>query len=230
MLLFAVRCPYWIIPLLPPLCRRVPQARENMAPRPVNTTGRAAQGTSPIRATGRARRASGYGAEQAGTMGAKARADRIAGGQAVMHCRSRAGIAVEPDQYRSRIVEGCLRMCAAAPSSKCPARRTSSLSRPKPMSALPGCIATAARPAATTCCTPPFWRYRGLWACASLPGSDASPPAQDGCVPTCEASAASMCAIRYWRYRMNETSCHDAHNNDRDEDYFRMLREQQERR
>lgn len=36
-------------------------------------------------------------------------------------------------------------------------------------------------------------------------------------------------AIGYWRYGMNETSYHDAHNNDRDEDYFRMLREQQER-
>ena len=35
-------------------------------------------------------------------------------------------------------------------------------------------------------------------------------------------------AIGYWRYGMDETGFHDAHNNDRDEDYFRALREEQE--
>jgi NADPH-dependent ferric siderophore reductase len=35
-------------------------------------------------------------------------------------------------------------------------------------------------------------------------------------------------AIGYWQYGMDETGFHDAHNNDRDEDYFRALREEQE--
>jgi NADPH-dependent ferric siderophore reductase len=33
-------------------------------------------------------------------------------------------------------------------------------------------------------------------------------------------------AVGYWRYGMDETRYHEAHNNDRDEDYFRALREE----
>lgn len=35
-------------------------------------------------------------------------------------------------------------------------------------------------------------------------------------------------AIGYWRYGMDETAYHDAHNNDRDADYFKTLQEQRE--
>jgi len=32
-------------------------------------------------------------------------------------------------------------------------------------------------------------------------------------------------AIGYWRHGMDETSYHDAHNNDRDADYYKMMQE-----
>ncbi len=51
----------------------------------------------------------------------------------------------------------------------------------------------------------------------------------EACDPTCAADAASArgqhLAIGYWRHGMDETSYHDAHNNDRDADYSKMMQE-----